>query len=322
MAWYTVRLCNHVLAATGASVKRVAIVGPTASGKTAVAISLARTLNGEIISADSMQIWRGMDIGTAKPDVVDRQAVPFHLLDQVDITERYSVASFQRAAIAAARDIVARGRAPLLAGGTGLYIRAVVDEIDFPPEAPSEVRRGLMNEARQSAPGEMLERLRGVDPETASRLSAADTKRIIRALEVFQVTGRTLSSYIQQDRANRRPTEWRMFGLKLSPETLAERIDRRVDRMLEQGLLDEVRALLEHGLHRGLQSCTALGYQEMVDCVRGRISLQEAIGLIKANTRRYAKRQRTWFRADKRITWIDAENAGPEEIAQQIRAQI
>lgn len=307
---------------TGTSVPHIAIVGPTATGKTAVAIALARRLGGEIVSADSMQIWRGMDIGTAKPTPAERRRTMFHLLDQVDIFESYSVAQFQESALEVIREIRGRGKVPLLAGGTGLYIRAVVDEVTFPPQAPRDVRQRLREEAASACPGEMWQKLRSIDPDTAERLAPADIVRIIRALEVYEVSGRPLSAHIAEDRARRQASKWLMFGLSVSPDKLAQRIDNRVDEMLADGLLEEVRGLVGLGLRKSLQSCTALGYQEMVEYIEGQISLECAVNQIKLNTRRYAKRQRTWFRADKRIQWIDAADRSAEEIAAEICALV
>ncbi len=296
----------------------VAIVGPTAAGKTGAAVSLAEKTGGEIISADSMQIWRGMDIGTAKPSPAERERATFHLVDVVDPGDDFSVAVFQQMAREAVAEIRACGKCAILAGGTGLYVRAVVDSLSFPPPPCAEVRDQLRAEAERAGSGELLERLRAVDPAAAARLSPADTRRIIRALEVFETTGRPISSFHEDDRRRRENTQWKLFGLEYSTEALAIRINERVDAMVREGLEQEVRALKALGLSRGSRAGRALGYSEMLACLDGECSLDEAIEAIKLNTRRFAKRQRTWFRADSRIAWIAVEGKSPDAIAEEI----
>jgi tRNA dimethylallyltransferase len=296
----------------------IAVVGPTATGKTDVGVLLAERVGGEIVSADSMQIWRGMDIGTAKPDAALRARVPFHLIDVAGIHETFSVARFQRLALEAMRDILSRGRVPLLVGGTGLYIRAVVDGLRMPPPADPAVRARLQEEVAHLGSPALHERLVRIDPQSAGRISPNDAKRIVRALEVFETTGRTLTEWNEQDRARRSDTPWLQFGLHCERDELNRRIEARVDAMLRAGWVDEVRSLMEAGLHPGLQSACALGYQEIMRLLTEGGSLEETAQAIKIATRQFAKRQRTWFRADPRIIWVDVTGRGPEEAAEEI----
>jgi tRNA dimethylallyltransferase len=296
----------------------IAVVGPTATGKTDVGVALAERLGGEIISADSMQIWRGMDIGTAKPDAALRARVRFHLLDVADIREGFSVARFQRMALEAVRDILSRGKVPLLVGGTGLYVRAVVDGLRMPPPADPAVRARLQEEALRMGSRALHARLARVDPQSASRVSPNDTKRIVRALEVFETTGRTLTEWNERDRARRGESPWLQFGLYCERDELNRRIDARVDAMLRAGWVDEVRSLMAGGLRPGLQSACALGYQEIMRLLTEGGSPEETAQAIKTATRRFAKRQRTWFRADPRIVWVDVTRKRPEEVAEEI----
>jgi len=293
----------------------IGIVGPTATGKTAVGVELAERLGGEIISADSMQIWRGMDIGTAKPTAEERLRVPFHLVDIADVQGSFSAALFGRLAKEAASDILARGKIPILVGGTGLYVRALVDDLRPPPRAAKGIRERLQSGLDRLGPEPMMARLREVDPATAARLSPADSKRIVRALEVFETTNRPLSEFIEEDRRRRRESPWRLFGLACDRDALNERISQRVDAMIEAGWVAEVRSLAQAGMRVGLQSACALGYQEILAHVRGDLPLSDCVLEIKRNTRRYAKRQRTWFRADGRISWIDVTAASAAEAA-------
>lgn len=301
---------------------RVAIVGPTASGKTAVAVSLAEMVGGEVVSADSMQIWRGMDIGTAKPTAGERARVRFHLLDVADPRSDFSVAQFQQMSAAAIADIEARGKRAILAGGTGLYVRAVTEGLGFPPRGDSGARERLRTEAARVGSPALLERLRQVDPDAAGRLAPADTKRIVRALDVYEATGRTITSFQEEDRRRRQKTTWKLFGLEYSRSALAVRIDERASLMLSRGLVDEVRGLVESGLSRDSQAGRALGYAEILAYLDGECTLDEAVAAIKLHTRRYAKRQRTWFRADERIEWLDAEHTSADALGDEIARRI
>lgn len=282
------------------------IVGPTAVGKTEVSIEVAARLRGEIVSCDSMQVYRHMDVGTAKPSPAQRARVPHHLIDVVEPDEPFNVARFQELAWAAISDISARGACPLLVGGTGLYVKAVVDGFLFPWEGASpDVRRDLEDEARSLGAQALHARLEEVDPVAARRIHPNDTRRIVRALEVYATTGRPISEMWRKGRGKLRIDRLTMIGLVRDRESLYDRIDRRCELMIEQGLVQETARLLERGYEKALTAGQALGYKEIVGYLRGRCSLEEAVNLIKRNTRRYAKRQLTWFRADPRIEWID-----------------
>jgi len=287
----------------------LAIVGPTATGKTEVGMGLAEALDGEIISADSMQVYRGMDIGTAKPTAEQRARVPHHLIDILDPDEAFSVADYQARADAALAAIWKRGRQPILVGGSGLYIRAVLEEMDFslvPPDP--EFRRRLLEEARSKGTRALHEWLAEVDPAAAARIHPNDQKRIIRALEVAESTGGAGSGKVDRERPPRYNST--QFGLTLDREELYRRIEARADRMIAGGLVEEVRGLLERSLGEDLISMKGLGYAQIAPHVRGQISLEEAVSRLKRDTRRFAKRQMTWFRADPRIEWIDVGEAG------------
>ena len=295
----------------------LAVVGPTATGKTAVGILLAETLGGEIISADCMAVYRGMDIGTAKPTPEQQRRVRFHLIDVCDPDEPFSVAQFQQLALEAIRQIRQRGALPIVVGGTGLYVKALLDGFHIPPAPAQEaLRQQLWQEARRSGSAVLHARLQQVDPRAAARIHPHDAVRIIRALEVYYVTGRPISEWQQQQP----PPEIgraRRFGLTMPREMLYARINQRVEQMIAQGWLEEVRRLLHAGYSLDLPAMRSLGYAELVQVVQGKMELSEAISLIQRETRRFAKRQFTWFRADKQIAWIDA-SAGVQETARQI----
>lgn len=285
----------------------VVIVGPTAVGKTDVSIEVAARLGGEVVSCDSMQVYRYMDIGTAKPSPSERARVTHHLIDVVDPGEAFNVARFQERAQAAIDDITARGRIPLLVGGTGLYVKAVVDGFLFPWEgAAPELRRKLEEEAATHGAPALHARLVEIDPSAARRIHPNDARRIIRALEVYATTGRPISEmWRKSGEGKMRVDRLVMVGLVRDRDALYERIERRCDAMVREGLVEETRRLLERGYERALTARQALGYKEVVEHLRGRCSLEDAVEAIKRNTRRYAKRQLTWFRADPRIEWID-----------------
>lgn len=299
-------------------IKVLAIVGPTAVGKSALGISLATKLGGEIVSADSMQVYCDMDIGTAKPSPEERQIVPHHLIDVVETGENFSVAEYQRLARDAISEINGRGRLPFLVGGSGLYVRAVVDQLDFPAgHLDTSARQHL--ESRVAAEGVQglyadLERL---DPDAAARIHPNNARRIIRALEVWALTGEPFSEF-QKKWSNRESIyELTMVGLMLKPEKLCAKIEKRVDAQLEAGLLDEVRSLVDKDLGRALTGKQALGYKELLAHLAGEASLDEAIARIKTRTCRLAKAQRTWFRRDPRIYWIDTESKNDREITDE-----
>ncbi len=285
----------------------VVIVGPTAVGKTAVGIGVARRLGGEILSGDSMQVYRLMDIGTDKPTVEERRGVPHHLIDIVYPHEDFSVADFQRRASMAIADIWGRGRLPLLVGGTGLYISAVIQGYYF-PELPADrgLRALLTARAREQGGEELHRELLGIDPDTARRVHPHDLRRLVRALEVYYRTGRSLSSF-KREQSGRSPYDLLVLGLIMDRQTIYRWIEKRVDRMLERGLVEEVAGLLGQGYHEKLKPMQGLGYKELAAYLLGRSTLAEAVRLLKRNTRHLAKRQLTWFRRDPRIHWLSLE---------------
>lgn len=281
----------------------LALVGPTAVGKTAVSVAVARALNGEVINGDSQQVYRGFDIGTAKIRPEEMQGVPHHLLDIKDPHEQFSVAEFQQRVDALIAEIAARGRLPILCGGTGLYVRAVLREYTFAAlETDGSVRARLNAEAERAGPPALHARLAVVDPAAAARIHPNDQLRIVRALEVFELTGRPISELQKQGEGAR--YDYLLIGLTMERARLYARIDARVDAMLRAGWLDEVRALLAAGASPYRGPLTAIGYREMVAYLRGLATLPEAIDWAKRNSRRYAKRQLTWFRAEAGLHWV------------------
>ena len=277
----------------------IAVVGPTGSGKSDLAVNLALALDGEVINADAMQFYRGMDIGTAKITAAERRGVPHHLLDTLDVTEEASVSDFQQQARALIADIHARGKRAILAGGSGLYVRAALDVLEFPGTDP-EVRGELEAEYAAQGPGPLLARLRDVDPVSAGRVS--DARRIIRALEVHQLTGPPFSSFMPR-REYFQPAI--QIGLAVDREQLRERLARRVHAMVDKGLLEEVRRLDASGLRRGKTAPRALGYSQFLKVLDGGTTVEQAAEETIVATRQFARRQLTWFRADPRISWLD-----------------
>jgi tRNA dimethylallyltransferase len=283
----------------------VCVVGPTASGKTGLAVELAKRLDGEIVSCDSMQIYRRMDIGTAKPTVEEMQGIPHYMIDIVEPDEDFSVGKYVKMAEACLQDILARGKTAVVAGGTGLYCDSLIAGRSFAPCPSTGKRETLEREADELGSGALLERLRAADPETAARLHPADRKRIVRALEVYLETGETISAHNEKTRLV--PPRHRAVWLGLDFEERAElyaRIDRRVDDMLRLGLLDEIRALLASGVPEKATSMQAIGYKEFLAALRGESTPEEAAALVKQRSRNYAKRQRTWFRRNPEIRWL------------------
>lgn len=277
------------------------IAGPTATGKTEAAIAVCEAHGGEIVSADSMQIYREMDIGTAKPTAQERARVPFHLVDCVDPRANYTVADFQRDAVAAIADIHRRGRLPVLCGGTGLYIRAVLGGLDFPPGASEEaqsVRRRLALWAEQQGPKYMHQKLAEVDPQSAARLPEGDLRRVLRALEVHELTGKPFSQAARVDDSAVLNYNAKTFIISCPRLLLYERIEQRVDAMLEQGWVEEVRALHRQGLTRNHQSMQAIGYRHILEYLEQGGDVSATVETIKRDTRRFAKRQLTWFRRE------------------------
>lgn len=279
----------------------VAVVGPTAAGKSDLAVALAQRVGGEIVNVDAYQIYRGMDIGTAKLSEAERAGVPHHLLDVLDVTEAATVAEFQRWARAAVEDVRARGAVPVLVGGSALYVRAVVDAFEFPGTDPV-VRERLEAELRTQGPEEMHRRLAAVDPEAASRILVSNGRRIVRALEVGEITGRPFTASLPGHTAYYE--DLRLLGVDVPRDVLDQRIALRVDRMWDAGLVDEVRGLVEHGLAQGRTASRALGYSQVLAYLDGTMSEDEAREATVRGTRKFARRQDGWFRKDPRIVWL------------------
>lgn len=301
----------------------IAIVGPTATGKTDAALELAERIGGEIVNADSVQVYRGLDIGAAKPDKAAQARIRFHLLDVADPNEQFTVSDWKTQAEAAIQDIFRRGKQPIVCGGTGLYIRALVEDwsLAATPGDP-QVRKEL--EAERNAQGvEMLyAHLQTVDRETAVRLHPNDAVRIIRALEVYQVTNTPLSVYQAEDRRTRPHRAIRRFGLTLPRDTLNDCVEKRVDAMITAGFIEEVRQLILRGNTPNLSAMKSLGYKEICAYLMGKTAVEAAIEEIKFNTRRFAKRQMTWFRADKQLKWMDVSNQTAAEVATAIESEL
>jgi len=292
--------------------KLIAVVGPTASGKTELSLQLAEALDGEILSCDSMQIYRGMDIGTAKPSPEERRGIPHHLIDIVSPEEAFSCADYKRLAEGAIRDVLSRGKTPIFCGGTGLYLDAVLTVSDFSPTVPE----GLREELQQEDPDALWEELLAVDPEAAATMHKNNRKRVIRALEIYRGTGKTKTEWDRLSRQSESPYDTLIIGLDYqSRQTLYDRIDRRVDLMLEQGLIEEVQAL---ALDRSSTAGQAIGYKELYRWLDGLLPREEAIELLKKNTRHYAKRQLTWFRRNRDTLWFYLDTGDREAIFENI----
>ncbi|NLO22594.1 MAG: tRNA (adenosine(37)-N6)-dimethylallyltransferase MiaA [Syntrophomonadaceae bacterium] len=293
--------------------KLAAIVGPTASGKTSLAIEIAQRINAEIISCDSMQVYRGMDIGTAKANVGERSLVSHHLIDVVDIDQDFNVAQYQGLARQTIADINGRGKLPLLVGGTGLYYQAVVDNYHFfPMESRTNVRQKWESIIKEKGLEYAYNLLKEVDYPYSQLISNNDQKRIVRALEVYELTGQPFSSFQQRDRHTYKLA---LVGLYLQRPELYERIDKRVDEMIAQGLIEEVAALRDSSHYQDdLNSMQALGYKQVIAYLNGFIDREGMIEEIKRETRRFAKRQLTWFKKDKRIYWVEVGHASQKEI--------
>jgi tRNA dimethylallyltransferase len=299
---------------TVSSPRPVAIVGPTATGKSDLAVNLAIEWGGEVVNADAMQLYRGMDIGTAKLTYQERRGVPHHLLDRLDVTETASVAVYQQEARSVIDSILSRGRTPVLVGGSGLYVRAVLDDLEFPGTA-AEVREYWERELREHGAAELHRRLAEADPAAADAILPSNTRRVVRALEVMEITGRRFSATLPRLAAPRYDTV--LIGLD-RPD-LDARVDRRVTRMFDAGLVEEVRALERRGLRRGRTASRALGYQQVLAELDGSADMVAAAAETARRTRRFVRRQRSWFRRDQRIHWFDGV---AEDLVGEVRAQV
>ena len=294
-------------AVTAPRKRMVAVVGPTATGKTDLAIKLAQLYDGEIISADSMQIYKGMEIASAKPTEEEMQGIPHHLMSFISPSDTFSVSDYVRLASQAIDDVISRGKLPILCGGSGLYIRSLIENVTFAPDKPDEQLREELNERYEKEGGEaLLEELREFDPETADKLSPNDGKRIIRAIEIYRSTGITMSQHVSLSKLEPSPYDVIAIGLTFADrQNLYERINRRVDVMLERGLLKEAENF--YSSEKSVTSSAAIGYKELKPYLDGRITLEAAAEKLKMESRRYSKRQMTWFRRDEYIKWIEVD---------------
>lgn len=285
--------------------KILVITGPTATGKTALGVELAKKLNGEVISADSMQIYRGMDIGTAKPEKEEMQGIAHHMFDVADPSEDFSVSRYVEMAAECIENVYSRGKLPILVGGTGLYIDSLLSGRSFAEKGDGILREQLGMEYDATGGEEMLKKLSAIDPERGAKLHPADKRRIVRALEIYALTGKTITEHDAETRSL--PPRYSSMRIALSfreREKLYSRIDHRVDMMMAKGLESEVRALLDAGVPRDSTAMQAIGYKELVEALEGKCSVASAVEAIKMGSRRYAKRQLTWLRRDEGLHWI------------------
>ena len=296
--------------------KLIVICGATATGKSDLAVALAQEINAEIINADSMQLYKGMDIGTAKITVEERKGIPHHLMDLLDVTNDANVAWYQEHARAAITEIHARGKNVIVVGGTGLYIKAILDELNFPDTDPV-VRAELELEFATKGIGPLFERLEKLDPAAALAIDKANSRRVIRALEVIKITGKPFTANLPREESSRYPHA-QQFGLVMDRDALSERISNRVEGMWEQGLVAEVEKLLVAGITQGVTAQRALGYAQVIAQIEGKVTEEEAKEETKRATRQYARRQETWFSRDERITWISPTQNALQRILESI----
>ena len=292
----------------------VILAGPTAVGKTALSIKLAKKINGAVISADSMQVYKHMDIGSAKVMPEEMKGIPHYLIDVLEPSEEFNIVRFQQMAKEALQQIYTAGQIPIIAGGTGFYIQALLYDIDFTEqEEDADLRERYAKIAREQGNEVLHEMLKKVDPASAEIIHANNVKRTIRALEYFEKTGEPISRHNEQERAKESPYDFRYFVLTDERAHLYERIDRRVDLMLEHGLVEEVKRLRANGYHKGMVSMQGLGYKEILSWLDGEISYEEAVYLLKRDTRHFAKRQLTWFRRERDVIWLNKPDYNYDE---------
>jgi tRNA dimethylallyltransferase len=294
----------------------IVICGATATGKSDLAVTLAQHLNAEIINADSMQLYRGMDIGTAKITMEERKGIAHHMLDLLDVHQDANVAWYQEKARAVISEIHSRDKDAIIVGGTGLYIKAILDELNFPDTDPV-VRAELELEFATKGIAPLFERLEKLDPAAALAIDKANSRRVIRALEVIKITGKPFTANLPREESSRYPFA-QQFGLVMDRDTLSERISSRVDRMWEQGLVEEAQGLLQAGIMQGTTAQRALGYAQVIAQIEGKVSQEEAQEETKRATRQYARRQETWFSRDDRITWISPVQNALQRILESI----
>ncbi len=300
----------------------ILIVGPTCSGKTAIGLKVASELNSEVISADSRQIYKHLNIGTAKPTHEELKSVKHHFIDLLEPTEDFNVSKFEKNSLEIINKLQSTNKIPIIVGVSGLYIKAIVDGIFDEVDTDENFRNELLKLRKKFGNEIIFRKLKEVDPQTASNLLPQNWKRVIRALEVYHLTGEPIWKFHEK---HKRETNIRFiqFGLSWNRETLYKNIEARVDKMIKMGLVDEVESILEKGISPNINALNTVGYKEIIDYLNGNISLDKAINLIKRNTRRYAKRQLTWFRKDKRINWIDVTSKNDfENISRMILNKI
>ncbi len=284
----------------------VILTGPTAVGKTSLSINLAKAINGEIISADSMQIYKGMDIGTAKIMPEEMDGVTHHLIDVIEPTEDFHVVRFKKMVEAAIEEIYAKGKVPIICGGTGFYIQAILYDIDFTEnEIDKSYRESLERYAAEFGEDALHDKLKAIDPESAESIPAANVKRVIRAIEYYEQTKEKFSVHNATQKEKNSPYNFAYFVLNDDRQLLYNRIDARVDKMIDEGLVDEVKSLVAKGVKKGMTAMDGIGYKELLDYLDGNGSLEDAVELIKKKSRNYAKRQLTWFRREKEVIWLD-----------------
>lgn len=291
----------------------VILTGPTAVGKTKLSISLAKAIGGEIISADSMQVYKYMDIGSAKIRPEEMQGVPHYLVDVLEPSEEFHVVRFQQMAKTAMAEIRSRGHIPILVGGTGFYIQAIVNDIDFTENEASPYRQELEQLAEEKGASYLHEMLREADPESAEAIHENNVKRVIRALEFYRLTGKKISAHNEEQRERTSPYNYAYFVLNDDRARLYARIEQRIDEMMDEGLLKEVTKLHEMGYRRGMVSMQGLGYKELLACLDGECTLAEAVEILKRDTRHFAKRQLTWFKRERDVIWLNKEDYAYDE---------
>lgn len=298
----------------------IILTGPTAVGKTELSIQLAKAVNGEIISADSMQVYKEMNIGSAKIQPEEMKGVPHYLVDEIEPEEEFNVVRFQTMAKNAMKTIYQKGKIPVIVGGTGFYIQALLYDIDFTDTTEDfDYRRELEQLAQEKGNEFLHEMLRKVDPKAAQEIHENNRKRVIRALEYYRDTGKQISKHNEQQRQNESPYQFAYFVLNRDRRELYRRIDQRVDQMMKQGLLEEVKRLKERGCTSNMVSMKGLGYKELLDYLNGMNSLEEAVRIIKRDTRHFAKRQLTWFKREKEVDWIELDGKTEQQVLEEIQ---